>query len=29
MSGRGLQKISYVLLLILLFGLTTGWLGGL
>jgi hypothetical protein len=29
MSGNGLQKISYVLLIILLFGVTTGWLGGL
>jgi hypothetical protein len=29
MSGNGLQKVSYILLIILLFGLTTGWLGGL
>ncbi|SMX29922.1 hypothetical protein TRP8649_04062 [Pelagimonas phthalicica] len=29
MSGNGLQKLSYILLIILLFGLTTGVLGGL
>jgi hypothetical protein len=29
MSGAGLQKVSYVLLLVLLFGVTSGWLGGL
>lgn len=29
MSGNSLQKISYVLLIVLLFGVTTGWLGGL
>ncbi|MBB3986424.1 hypothetical protein GGQ68_002763 [Sagittula marina] len=29
MSGKALQKISFVLLLMLLFGVTTGWLGGL
>jgi hypothetical protein len=29
MSGSGLQKLSYVLLIILLFGVTSGWLGGL
>lgn len=29
MSGRGLQKLSYILLIVLLFGLSTGWLGGL
>jgi hypothetical protein len=29
MAGSGLQKLSYVLLIILLFGVTSGWLGGL
>ncbi len=29
MSGTGLQKTAYVLLIILLFGVTSGWLGGL
>jgi hypothetical protein len=29
MSGAGLQKVSYVLLIVLLFGVTSGWLGGL
>jgi hypothetical protein len=29
MSGAGLQKVSYALLLVLLFGVTSGWLGGL
>lgn len=29
MSGAGLQKVSYALLLVVLFGVTTGWLGGL
>jgi hypothetical protein len=29
MSGTGLQKVSYILLIVLLFGVTTGWLGGL
>lgn len=29
MSDAGLQKIAYVLLIILLFGVTSGWLGGL
>ncbi|PYG28639.1 hypothetical protein C8N36_111139 [Pelagimonas varians] len=29
MSGNGLQKLSYILLIVLLFGLSTGWLGGL
>lgn len=28
MSGNALQKVSYILLIILLFGVTTGWLGG-
>lgn len=29
MSRSGLQKIAYAALLLLLFGVTTGWLGGL
>jgi hypothetical protein len=29
MSGTALQKVSYILLIVLLFGVTTGWLGGL
>ena len=29
MSGTALQKVAYILLIILLFGVTTGWLGGL
>jgi hypothetical protein len=29
MSGAGLQKFSYALLLVVLFGVTSGWLGGL
>lgn len=29
MSANALQKVSYVLLIVLLFGVTTGWLGGL
>ncbi len=29
MSGDGLQRVSYVLLIILLFGVASGWLGGL
>ena len=29
MSGTGLQKVAYVLLMLLLFGVTSGWLGGL
>lgn len=29
MSGTGLQKVAYVLLIVLLFGVTSGWLGGL
>ena len=28
MSGNALQKVSYVLLIVLLFGVVTGWLGG-
>jgi hypothetical protein len=29
MSTTALQKFAYVLLIILLFGLSSGWLGGL
>ncbi len=29
MSGSALQKVTYVLLIVLLFGVTSGWLGGL
>lgn len=29
MTGSGLQKVSYVLLLVVLFGVSSGWLGGL
>jgi hypothetical protein len=29
MSGAGLQKVSYALLLVVLFGVASGWLGGL
>lgn len=29
MSENTLQKVSYVLLIVLLFGVATGWLGGL
>ena len=29
MSGTALQKVAYVLLIVLLFGCTSGWLGGL
>ncbi len=29
MSGAGLQRVSYALLLVLLFGVASGWLGGL
>ena len=29
MSRSGLQKIAYAALLVLLFGVATGWLGGL
>lgn len=29
MSRTGLQKIAYAALLVLLFGVATGWLGGL
>jgi len=29
MSGTGVQKMAYTALLVLLFGVCTGWLGGL
>ncbi|SHE49211.1 hypothetical protein SAMN05444404_1030 [Ruegeria lacuscaerulensis ITI-1157] len=29
MSGTGVQKMAYAALLVLLFGVCTGWLGGL
>jgi len=29
MSGTGLQKFAYTALIVLLFGVTSGWLGGL
>lgn len=29
MSGTALQKIAYVLLVLLMLGVTSGWLGGL
>lgn len=29
MTGAGLQKVSYALLLVVLFGVASGWLGGL
>ncbi len=29
MSGRALQKLSYAALIVLLFGVATGWIGGL
>ncbi len=29
MSANALQKVCYVLLIVLLFGVATGWLGGL
>lgn len=29
MSSTGLQKFAYVALIVLLFGVTSGWLGGL
>jgi hypothetical protein len=29
MSGSGLQRVSYVLLIVLLFGIASGWLGGM
>ena len=29
MSTKSLRKVTYVLLILLLFGVTTGWIGGL
>lgn len=29
MSQTGVQKLAYVALIVLLFGVSTGWLGGL
>lgn len=29
MAGTALQKIAYILLLVVLFGVSSGWLGGL
>lgn len=29
MSANALRKVSYILLIVLLFGVATGWLGGL
>lgn len=29
MSGKGIQNIAYVALIIVMFGVCTGWLGGL
>lgn len=29
MSSAGLRRVSYVLLIVVLFGVTSGWLGGL
>ncbi len=29
MSGTGVQKLAYAALLVLLYGVCTGWLGGL
>ncbi len=29
MRSTGFQKISYVVLIVVLFGVTSGWLGGL
>ncbi len=29
MTDKGLRKVAYVLLIVLLFGVTSGWLGGL
>ena len=29
MSTNALQKVTYILLILLLFGVTTGWIGGL
>ncbi|SFC88010.1 hypothetical protein SAMN05444415_105336 [Salipiger profundus] len=29
MSDKALRKVSYILLIVLLFGVSSGWLGGL
>ncbi len=29
MTDKSLRKVAYVLLIVLLFGVTSGWLGGL
>ena len=29
MTDKGLRKVAYVLLIVLLFGVTSGWVGGL
>ncbi len=29
MTDKGLRKVAYVLLIVLLFGVSSGWLGGL
>lgn len=29
MSGKALQKLAYAALIVLLFGVATGWIGGL
>jgi hypothetical protein len=29
MSDKALRKVAYVLLIVLLFGVSSGWLGGL
>lgn len=29
MSGRSIQKLAYAALLVVMFGVATGWIGGL
>jgi len=29
MSAKAMQKLAYIALIVLMFGITTGWLGGL
>jgi len=29
MSAKAVQKLAYIALIVLMFGITTGWLGGL
>jgi hypothetical protein len=29
MSAKTVQKLAYIALIVLMFGITTGWLGGL